>query len=840
MALNNLGLGIIMKAQDLASGVISKVSGSFKELNGVAGMVARDSMRQFTIGLGVMGAGLAGLAILDSTTAAASEFGKSIALVATEADKSVFSQDEMSDVALRLAGQYGKMPADQAAAMYKAVALGADDATKANALLTSANQLAVAGNADLKDVTDALGGSINAYGLEAKDAGRVSDAFFIAMKNGNTTVQDLATSVGRVSSGAHAMNISVEEILGATSVMTNKGIKAAEAVTYLHGALANIVHPSKEATAEASRMGIKFNETALRTQGLVGFLHSIADNSKLTATSMNKLFTSVEGAQGMSMLAGDMKSVDAIMAKMGKSAGATAEGFDILAETTAFQEERFKALAKTAEIRIGEVLDPMKGKMLQAVNGIITGFTNLPGPVMKSLVTFASFAAAAVASAGAIAVLLAGVKLAAIGLFAFGGPVLAGVVLAMGPAIAILGAGALAFVALRQAYNENIGGIGDMFGGAVSKVVLAWKAVVSLFQTGGFSGELLTELDAGNQGVMNFAINVYVWFNRIKAFWDGVVEGFHHGVAVAAPTFDRLVAAVTQLGTRLGFLSAEADTLANGGAFAQAGEDGRSMGEKIANAATKIVDGISRAMEEADHFIDTLDKSGLSATEMKKDFDMLVHSIGTIIGVFGTSGSATVTWGAQLAATFIKVISYIEQAIGGFESLIAMQARIKHALPGGDNRQGALAKLDYEAAQRRVYRGHQMSLMSDDISRGMSPEIASQRMKEVDMQLSAKDTEAAWLRHTLEPVQKASQQEMFAQQNAAPATAAEGAAADQADQTELFATMAAASTKPAAASPVTVPITASFNVDGEQFASYAAMISTDRDNREGNPTGVGD
>ena len=167
MALNNLGLGFLFTAKDLASGVMTRVKHNLGEVEGKAtgmGAAAKSAFLGFGVGMAAMGAGIAALAALGPAIEESKNLSKAIALVATESDEATFPQERMRDLAEKLAVQYGKMPVEQAQAMYKAVALGANDAGKAQDFLNGVNLLAVAGDADLITTTNALGGVLNAYG----------------------------------------------------------------------------------------------------------------------------------------------------------------------------------------------------------------------------------------------------------------------------------------------------------------------------------------------------------------------------------------------------------------------------------------------------------------------------------------------------------------------------------------------------------------------------------------------------------------------------------------------------------------------------------------------------
>lgn len=691
MALNQLGLGLLFTAKDAASGVMKNVRNGFSQTRdelGQFGQRSKQTFKEFGVGMAVMGAGLAGLAILGSTIDDAREFGKAIDLVRTEVKEATFSQQDMKDITIDLGKQFGRMPTDEAAALYKAVALGANTATKATAIMTSANQLAVAGNSDLSTTMDALGGAINAYGLTAADAGRVSDAFFNAMRGGNTTVQALASSVGRVSAGAHAMGISVEEVLGSVSVMTNKGIQASEAVSYLHGALANITHPSAKAAAEAARLGIKFNASAVRAQGFSQFLHSITDNAKFGAKSLETLFESVEGGQAMAMLAGDMGAVDAQLKAMKDGAGATKGGFDIMSQGLDFQTQKLKANFSALKIRIGEFLEPLAAGGARILNRVMDWFTSLPGPVQKSIVSIAAAAAGIVTLVGGFAMGIATVKILTAALLTFGGGALGTVVAALAPAIAGLGLLYGAFKLIQKAYDENIAGFGDWFDRIYGQAKLGIDAITQLFTQGGFSGAVREEFLKGSNPVINFAIQVYLAFNRIENFIENLIDGFMSFANEMGPTFDGLRAAVDKLLDSFGVLSLETNDA--GTAFDDAGAAGRKTGIFLAKLVEIAIQGITAFINFTAEIIPFI-KSVSSAADSLGGFKgiLLLARDALIAYTAFQTGSAivgVVEFGIQNAAAAVKVVAFaqslsIQGAVNGFRAaMTAMGASSAAAL----------------------------------------------------------------------------------------------------------------------------------------------------------------
>lgn len=677
--LNNMGLGFLFTAKDLASGVMGDVKKHMMEVEGESsrmGKIIGSNFAKLTTGLAIMGAGLAGLAMLEPAIAESKELSKAIALVATEADEAVFPQEKMRDVAEQLAVTYGKAPVEQANALYKAVALGANDAAKSVDFLNGVNLLAVAGNADLELSANALGGALNAYGASFSKATDYSDAFFVAMKNGNTTVQDLAASVGRVTSTASGLNISIDEILGAVSVMTNKGVQATEAVSGLKEALANVVHPSADARAEAARLGVKFTQTELRAKGLQGFLKEITSSSRFTANSFSKLFTSVEGSNAvMQVASGQMAAYNNVMDAMAHKQGATAKGFDIMSQTLDFQEKKFEANKKVALGMIGQALEPLAARILGAVNGALQLFAKIPKPIVAFIAkVFAGVSAFLVLVGGVIAakaafvLLLVGMKAAGI--------TLGGMMLVMLPAIATIAQLAVLIYGLKVAFEQNLGGIRTFVWETWSKIKLVFQGLVQLFEQGGFSGAVRKEMNAaGNGGLKQFAITVFTWAKRIQHLFASVGEAFEGGMVAAQPAIRGMIDAFTRLGHAFGFLSKNEGPKKAMSTWQKMGEIGGRIGRGLVLVFEHIVGTVTHVVEFFTAFVEE-SKKGAPV------FAVVTNALGNVGSAFSmigdqlgfttdATGKASSGWSAAG-----MVFSYIAQVIAVAIGLVVATIRV--------------------------------------------------------------------------------------------------------------------------------------------------------------------
>jgi TP901 family phage tail tape measure protein len=241
---------------------------------------------------------------------AAAEFERSFSNVITLLDKSSFSTkdftsgvDSLRQGILKLRAETGESFENLNKGLFDLISAGvkAEDAISS---LRIATNLSISGATNTAVAVDGITSALNAYSLQASNSQEIADKFFLAQKFGKTTVEELSSGFGIVAASANSFGVSLDELLAAVSAATTGGIQTSQAYTGLAAILSNISKPSKEASEEAKRLGIEFNSTALRAQGLDGFLKSITESSNFNKTSIEKLFGSVEAIKTVFALTG--------------------------------------------------------------------------------------------------------------------------------------------------------------------------------------------------------------------------------------------------------------------------------------------------------------------------------------------------------------------------------------------------------------------------------------------------------------------------------------------------------------------------------------------------------
>lgn len=671
-----MGLGFLFKATDEASPVMKGIAGNLAK-TGEASHAASVSMKDIGNELGKMSAaaGIAGASIAAGLGLAVSEAAKfqfGVAQVVTESDRAKLPAANIAKLAKDMATTYGGDLDTQIKAAYQGVAAGADTAAKSLDLLNGANRLAIAGNTSQETALLGITKVLNNYNLTFDKSSEVADAFFVAVKSGQTTVGELGEAIGQVAALSKNAGLSMEEMIGALGTAATLGKDTASSAAAMKAALSGIAHPTSEAAAEAAKLGIKFDSASLRSMGLVKFLGQITNSSKYSADSMNKLFGSVEASGFMSALAANkMGPLNDMMAGMAKKAGGAEEAFQTMSATLQQTASVLKANVQVALVDLGTAFLPVITGAVAMATSVLKAFNSLPDPVKKGVAVFLAIAAAALIFSGIVGGLVAVLLTSEIPIIAVGAA-LAVFVQAMLPIIVVGGVLIATVLAVKRAFDENVGGLRDTVIPITKKIQLAWEALSQAFSQGGFSGAVREELNkAENQGIKNFAVNAYVWFKRIENFFTGLKKGFEDASNAAGPTFAKLSLAFDKLAAAFGKLfGGKQDPAKAAAMFDKFGSAGESLGGTIERIAEVVVGAFTSAMEWVASFMTALDtlppsfgRLWDSAKVLFSALGDLGSALGQLVGAFSTSGASASQSGMGFAAFIAAIADSIAIAV---------------------------------------------------------------------------------------------------------------------------------------------------------------------------------
>lgn len=239
------------------------------------------------------------------------------------------------------------------------------------AITNQAEILAVATRSDLKSATTLLTETINAYGLKASDAAKLTDVFTVAVQQGAGSLPEMADNLGKLTGITSAAGVPIEQVVAAIATLGSMGVDTGSAIAGITKALANMLDPSKECSELAKNLGLDFSASAMSTKGFVGVLKEAYAATGGNAEQMKVLFGSVKGLNVAVDLAKDSndkfgKSMDAL----GKSAGVAST---IFKEESQDLDKIFQTLKNNFTMLLGDIGD----RLTPAVSNISGGITSI-------------------------------------------------------------------------------------------------------------------------------------------------------------------------------------------------------------------------------------------------------------------------------------------------------------------------------------------------------------------------------------------------------------------------------------------------------------------------------
>lgn len=154
-------------------------------------------------------------------------------------------------------------------------------------MLEQSTKAAIGGQADLERVVSATATVIKNYGMAWEEAGSIQDKIQNTAKVGETTFEEMAAALPRVTASAATLGITLDELMGSFATLTGVSGNTAEVATQLMSVLTALIKPSSEAINLAQQMGIQFDAAAVKAAGgFANFLQQLdADIANFSAQS---------------------------------------------------------------------------------------------------------------------------------------------------------------------------------------------------------------------------------------------------------------------------------------------------------------------------------------------------------------------------------------------------------------------------------------------------------------------------------------------------------------------------------------------------------------------------
>lgn len=308
---------------------------------------------------GIAAIGTATVTLATKATQAAADYEECFAQTSTLLSGTQEELDAYSKSILEVSDNTGIAAAELTETVYNAISAGIDQ-ENAVEFAGQAAKLAAGGFTDSATAVDVMTTALNAYGLEAEKAGDISDYLIVTQNLGKTTVDELASSVGKVIPIASAYGVEMDNLSTAYAQLTAGGIATAEAGTYLKAMLNELGDSGSVVSGVLKdQTGMSFAELTKSGKSLGDVMSILGDSVDGNAGAFNELWSSSEAGVGaLSLMNGGAEAYNATLKEMRESTGITDDAYQTMTNTLKHQVEVIKNLGQNFLITTGQEILP--------------------------------------------------------------------------------------------------------------------------------------------------------------------------------------------------------------------------------------------------------------------------------------------------------------------------------------------------------------------------------------------------------------------------------------------------------------------------------------------------
>lgn len=243
--------------------------------------------------------------VLQSPISAAADFEEAMSTVGAVSRANSEQLAKLTANA-KMLGATTRYSASEAAAGMKYLSMAGFSTEKIMSSLPGVMSMATAGATDLGRASDIGSDILSAFGLEAKDMGRVADTLTATFTRSNTSLEMLGESMKYVGPVARGAGMSLEETAAMAGLLGNVGIKASQAGTTLRAMLQRLAAPSGMAASTLADLGIEVQDLEGNLRSVPDLLGELAAATEDMGTgerlSVLKTLFDVEAAAGVAEL----------------------------------------------------------------------------------------------------------------------------------------------------------------------------------------------------------------------------------------------------------------------------------------------------------------------------------------------------------------------------------------------------------------------------------------------------------------------------------------------------------------------------------------------------------
>ena len=350
------------------------------------GKESPEKFNRLTIGAGVAGTALLGLAGMAVKTAM--EFDKQMSSVAAVAGATADEMGQLRQAALDAGKDTVFSATESAQAEEELAKAGISVKDILGGALPGALNLASAGQMGLADAATIAAQAMNIFGLRGAAVPHIADVLASAANKSAADMHDLGDALRQGGLVAKQAGLSLEDTTGTLAAFADRALIGSDAGTSLKSMLLALGNPSEKAANLMRDLGIKVYDTQGRFVGITKLAGSLQESlSDLTQAQRDAAMATIFGSDATRSAnvlynlgeKGLRKYIDAV-----NDSGAAADTAGKKTDNLAGDIERLKGSIETLAIEAGSGASGGLRHLVKAVDWLVTGFSELPGPVQST------------------------------------------------------------------------------------------------------------------------------------------------------------------------------------------------------------------------------------------------------------------------------------------------------------------------------------------------------------------------------------------------------------------------------------------------------------------------
>lgn len=397
------------------TGLTSGLSQARGHLDGFAGQMSTAGANMSRVGMGLtaavttplLGAGIAALKV-------GADFESATNILAIAARQSGTPLKELHDAALlvgkdtQLIGVDAMQAADAMTTFYKtgfttSEIMGdlntyLEEETNLTGMLRAAIDLAAASDLDLARASDAVAIAIKTFGLNYEDATAVANSFVGAADASVAEVSDLTAAMYVFGPTANQYGWSLQDTNTALAILSDRGIRGAEAGTALRSMMTNMMRQTDETKEALEALNISLYDQDGQMRALPDIIEQLSRAmGGLTEEQRNAYIQILAGTYGMKAMATLVAEGPEGWYKMTAAIDEAASAQEIGEQRTQGLTgalEQFQGAVQTLAAEASTAFLPTVTEMTKETTGFVNALGKLHPDTMEGLVKFGGVLAA--------------------------------------------------------------------------------------------------------------------------------------------------------------------------------------------------------------------------------------------------------------------------------------------------------------------------------------------------------------------------------------------------------------------------------------------------------------